>query len=69
MISRRRRSTAERNLKWSILVPVSMSVVIENHLWDPIRNKPKYGSRNEFVLAALREKIEREAIDYTPPRI
>jgi hypothetical protein len=68
MVIRRRRSNTTRSVRWSFLVPVDIAVTIENHFWDPTRQKPAYGKRNAYVVALLRQAIERDGLNLNLPQ-
>ncbi len=68
MIPRRRRSSPTRTIRWTLLIPVDLAVTIENAMWDPVRHKPSYGMRNQFVIDCLRERVERDKLATIPPQ-
>jgi hypothetical protein len=64
----RRRKTTTRSVRWSFLIPVDLAAIVEHALWDPLRQKPKYGARNDLIVELLREAVVARGLDQMPPR-
>lgn len=55
-----RKPYSEPRVAWKIYLPQSLAAQIELLLLDPMREKVKYGARNELLEQLLRDWFERQ---------
>ena len=51
----RRKSTSELTVRWTLVVPAQLAAVLEEHFFDPIHRKFRYGSRNRLLIHLLEQ--------------
>ena len=55
-----RKPYAEPRVAWKIYLPQQLAAQVELLLLDPMREKVKYGARNELLEGLLRDWLERQ---------
>ena len=49
-----------RPQEWKICIPADLSARVDLLLWDPVLNKPKYGSRAAIITQLLTRWCDEE---------
>lgn len=60
-----RKPYSEIRVQWKLYLPLSLAAEVELLLLDPLREKVKYGARNELIEKLLREWLEKQKVDLT----
>jgi hypothetical protein len=50
----------ENYTQWKVHIDATIAARVEMRFFDPIRGKPKYGSRHELINELLREWLEKQ---------
>lgn len=46
--------------RWDVHIDAALAAEVEILQWDPVMQKPKYGSRKELLESLLREWVARQ---------
>lgn len=57
-----RKPYSEPRVQWKIYLPTSIAAQVELLLLDPMRERVKYGARNELVEKLLRSWLEEQKV-------
>lgn len=55
-----RKPYTEPRAEWKVYLPSSLAAEVELLLIDPLREKVKYGARNELLEKLLRDWLQKE---------
>ena len=60
-----RKPYSEARVQWKLYLPETIAAEVELLLLDPLRDRVKYGARNELVEKLLRKWLEDQRTSFT----
>ena len=67
MPSRRRPHSTELTVRWTVVIPAQLAAVLEEHFFDPIHHKFRYGSRNKLLVHLLEQYVQEQNLSTISP--
>lgn len=53
-----------RTVEINVVIPMDLSAAMDQLLWDPVLQKPKYGARSELVTKLLTDWVVANSPDF-----